>query len=78
MKGGPAPPPAAHAAAGTFDFALAALGTQPGRTLHVGDSVHYDVGGARAAGLQAVHFDPRRLCEDGDHDHIASLRDLLD
>ena len=61
-----------------FDFALEALGTQPGRTLHVGDSVHYDVGGARAAGLQAVHFDPRRLCEDGDHDHIASLRDLLD
>ena len=60
-----------------FDFALEVLGTEPARTLHVGDSVHYDVGGARAAGLQAVHFDPRRLCEDDDHDHIASLRDLL-
>ena len=61
-----------------FDFALEALGTEASRTLHVGDSVHYDVHGARAAGLHAVHFDPRGLCDDGDHDHIASLRDLLD
>lgn len=61
-----------------FAPALEALGSAPERTLHVGDSVHYDVLGARAAGLQSVHFDPRGLCEDGDHDHIASLRDLLD
>ncbi len=61
-----------------FTPALQALGTEASRTLHVGDSVHYDVLGARGAGLQSVHFDPRGLCEDGDHDHIASLRDLLD
>ncbi|MDE0805539.1 MAG: HAD-IA family hydrolase [Acidimicrobiales bacterium] len=61
-----------------FAPALDALGTAPERTMHVGDSVHYDVLGARAAGLQSVHFDPRRLCERDDHDHIASLRDLLD
>lgn len=61
-----------------FGPALDALGTDASRTLHVGDSVHYDVIGARRAGLQAVHFDPRGLCGDSDHDHIASLRDLLD
>ncbi len=61
-----------------FTPALEALGTAAERTLHVGDSVHYDVVGAQRAGLRAVHFDPRRLCEDDGHDHIASLRDLLD
>jgi putative hydrolase of the HAD superfamily len=59
-----------------FAHALAALGTAPGRTLHVGDSVHYDVGGARAAGLHPVHFDPYDLCHEDDHDHIAQLTEL--
>lgn len=61
----------------TFAPALAALGTDPARTLHVGDSVHYDVNGARAAGMAAVHFDPRRLCQADDHAHITALTDLL-
>jgi putative hydrolase of the HAD superfamily len=61
-----------------FGPALEALGTEAHRTLHVGDSVHYDVLGAQAAGLQAVHFDPRRLCTDDSHDHLARLVDLLD
>lgn len=61
----------------TFAPALAALGSAPDRTLHVGDSVHYDVHGARAAGLTAVHFDPRRLCRSADHAHIEALTDLL-
>ena len=60
-----------------FRIALDALGTAPERTLHVGDSVHYDVRGAEAAGMPAVHFDPRRLCRTDDHPHITSLRDLL-
>lgn len=60
-----------------FAPALEALGTAASRTLHVGDSVHYDVHGARAAGMPAVHFDPRRLCELDDHPHITSLLDLL-
>lgn len=62
----------------TFAPALEALGTDPSRTLHVGDSVHYDVIGAQAAGMAAVHFDPRRLCTADDHPHIRSLSDLLD
>lgn len=61
----------------TFAPALEALGTEPARTLHVGDSVHYDVAGARAAGMAAVHFDPRRLCRADDHGHITALTDLL-
>lgn len=60
-----------------FTPALEALGTEPARTLHVGDSVHYDVRGAQAAGMPAVHFDPRRLCPLDDHPHITSLLDLL-
>ena len=60
-----------------FDAALDALGTAPARTLHVGDSVHYDVRGAQAAGMPAVHFDPRGLCRADDHPHIAALSDLL-
>ena len=60
-----------------FAPALDALGTDPSRTLHVGDSVHYDVRGAEAAGMAAVHFDPRRLCRSADHAHIAALTDLL-
>lgn len=61
----------------TFAPALEALGTDPARTLHVGDSVHYDVAGAEAAGMPAVHFDPRRLCTSTEHPHIRSLTDLL-
>lgn len=60
-----------------FRPALAALGTDPARTLHVGDSVHYDIRGAEAAGMLAVHFDPRRLCRLDDHPHVTSLLDLL-
>ena len=61
-----------------FAPALDALGTDPARTLHVGDSVHYDIRGAQAAGMPAVHFDPRSLCPLDDHPHITSLLDLLD
>ncbi|MGI8794245.1 MAG: HAD family hydrolase [Acidimicrobiales bacterium] len=57
--------------------AFASLGIPADRVLHVGDSVHYDVLGAEAAGMAAVHFDPRRLCGASDHAHIQSLVDLL-
>lgn len=60
-----------------FHRGLEALGTERARTLHVGDSVHYDVRGATAAGMPAVHFDPRGLCRATDHPHVASLTDLL-
>lgn len=60
-----------------FAPALEALGTDSARTLHVGDSVHYDIRGAQGAGMLAVHFDPGDLCTLTDHPHITSLRDLL-
>ncbi len=41
-----------------FDPALEALGHDPGRVLYVGDTVHADVVGATAAGMQVVQLDP--------------------
>ncbi len=37
-----------------FQKALSALGVRPDRAVHVGDSVHSDVGGARASGVSPV------------------------
>jgi FMN phosphatase YigB (HAD superfamily) len=59
-----------------FQATIDGLGLEPGRIVHVGDSVVYDVAGAEAVGMQAVHMDPFDLC-DGDHAHIARLADLL-
>jgi len=39
-----------------FDAALGDLGVQPGRAVHVGNSLHSDVPGAKAAGVRAVWF----------------------
>lgn len=61
-----------------FELTSAATGVPCERILHVGDSVHYDVVGARAAGAVAVHFDPYRLCGDDDHRHVSALVELLD
>src|SRR5262245_44891777 len=41
-----------------FHHALAAAGTRPERTLHVGDLYHVDVVGARRAGLRGLLLDP--------------------
>ena len=56
-----------------FALALSKAGVPADRALHVGDSVHADVEGARAAGITPVHFDPHRLCTAQDHEHAASL-----
>lgn len=61
-----------------FGHALRATGSRPERTLHVGDGVHYDVEGARAAGIDPMHFDPYGLCGLTDHPHVASLAALAD
>jgi putative hydrolase of the HAD superfamily len=64
-------------AAEIFSHALEPLGVEPARAVYVGDTVRYDVRGARAAGLTPVHFDPYDLCPDrGDHAHVARLGDL--
>ncbi len=59
-----------------FAFALDALGLPPEGCIYVGDTVHFDVNGARAAGLRPVHLDPYRWCPDADHDHVTSLSEL--
>jgi putative hydrolase of the HAD superfamily len=64
-------------AAEIFSHALEPLGVEPARAVYVGDTVRYDVRGARAAGLTPVHFDPYHLCpERSDHVHVARLGDL--
>lgn len=63
-----------------FTPALQVLGTDPARTLYVGDTVHADVHGARAAGMQVVQLDPYDLHADFDHvrlPSVAALADLL-
>lgn len=60
-----------------FRFALDALGVPPERCLYVGDTVVFDVVGARAAGLHPVHVDPYGLCEIGGHPHLRGLPDLV-
>jgi putative hydrolase of the HAD superfamily len=41
-----------------FRWVLAAATTEPAGAVHVGDDVVADVGGARAAGMRAIHFVP--------------------
>lgn len=61
-----------------FEMALDVLGVDARHAVFVGDSRHYDVDGARAAGLIALHFDPFRICDNDDHGHITDLSELLD
>ncbi len=60
-----------------FAATVDGLALAPERILHVGDSVVYDVDGAAACGLQAVHMDPYGVCPSQDHRHVRALRDLL-
>jgi len=59
-----------------FAHTVASLGLEPAEILHVGDSVHYDVEGATAAGLQAVLFDPYDVAH-ADVPTVASLGDVV-
>jgi len=61
-----------------FQATVDALDLPPERIIHVGDSVHYDVEGGAAVGLQTVHMDPFGLCRSTDHVHIQTLGELLD
>lgn len=60
-----------------FRMALAAIGVEPSDAVHVGDSVRFDVDGARNAGIEPLHFDPYQVCRQGGHQHLSSLRELL-
>jgi FMN phosphatase YigB (HAD superfamily) len=56
--------------------ALEVAASPAGRAVHVHDSVWFNVEGAVAAAVRAVHFDPHRLCRVGTHEDVASLVDL--
>jgi putative hydrolase of the HAD superfamily len=61
-----------------FDIALAEMGIEAEGAVYVGDTVVFDVVGARAAGLTPVHVDPYQWCPFTDHPHVASLADFVD
>lgn len=61
-----------------FTPALAALGTDPARTVYVGDTVHADVRGAAAAGMVPIQLDPFDLHADHYHWRIADLPALAE
>ncbi len=60
-----------------FQATIDALALHPSRILHIGDSVHYDVDGAAAVGMQAVHMDPYGLCGSTEHPHVRTVGELL-
>jgi putative hydrolase of the HAD superfamily len=62
---------------GIFASALEQLGVARERVAYVGDSIRYDVGGARAAGLVPVLLDPYTDSNGDGHHLIASLTELL-
>lgn len=61
-----------------FAPALKALGTDPARTLYVGDTVHADVHGAQAAGMPVVQLDPYDLHTDFSHLRLPTVEALAD
>jgi putative hydrolase of the HAD superfamily len=67
----------AKPAAAIFRHALEPMGIAPEQATYVGDTVRYDIRGARAAGLHPVHFDPYSLCgARTDHPHIRALTEV--
>jgi putative hydrolase of the HAD superfamily len=61
-----------------FRLAIDALGTDPGRVVHVGDTINADVDGARNAGVRPLHLDPIGWCTDATHEHVGSLGAVAD
>jgi putative hydrolase of the HAD superfamily len=60
-----------------FHHVSSAIGIPPERCLYVGDTVRYDVLGARAAGFHPYHFDPHGLCRSTDsHPHVRALTEV--
>jgi phosphoglycolate phosphatase-like HAD superfamily hydrolase len=56
-----------------FTPALDVLGTDPARTLYIGDTVHADVLGAGRAGMPVVQLDPLDLHADHDHHRLPDV-----
>ncbi len=65
-----------------FQHLLAQAGALPREAAHVGDSIHSDVQGARAAGMTAIWYPPHRREHDEVGEHVPDaviqrLEDLL-
>lgn len=59
------------------ELGLAAVDATPETTVFVGDTLRYDVAGAAAAGVRALHLDPWGDCPRPDgHQHLRRLGDL--
>jgi len=56
-----------------FEHALALVGTEASRAIHVGDAYQYDVRGARAAGVRPILVDPFDLRTEVDCERVADL-----
>jgi FMN phosphatase YigB (HAD superfamily) len=61
-----------------FSDAIAALGLSPDRIAYVGDSYVNDVGGALAAGLVPLLYDPFDDHAEYDCERLGSLHELLE
>ena len=61
-----------------FALALEALRLPAEHCVYLGDSIYFDIGGAQAAGIQAMHLTPLRECGADDHVDVASVRDFVD
>ena len=61
-----------------FEIALARVGADRQRTMHVGDLYHVDVVGARNASIRPALLDPFGLYEDADCLRVGSLGELAD
>jgi putative hydrolase of the HAD superfamily len=61
-----------------FGFALRAMDLDPARCLYVGDSLRFDVAGARAAGLRPVLVTPEPAAREGAFARVRSVAELLD
>jgi putative hydrolase of the HAD superfamily len=60
-----------------FEKALSRIGADPRETLHVGDTYHDDVLGARAARITGVWLNREKTPAPADTPSISSLRELL-
>ncbi len=59
-----------------FRIAMQRAGAKPERTLHVGDFYHFDVVGARAAGMLPLLIDKADLYQEADCPRVRSVGDV--
>ena len=61
-----------------FRRAMDALDVTPTQTIMIGDNPQWDIVPARAMGMRAIHFDPRKMHETREADDVSTLRRMLD